>query len=132
MVTFLHLVDPSTEKDLKRSGEIWRRYINYNHLVERCRLYYQPDCNLSIDERRVRSKARFSFKQYIRNKPCKWRFKLWCLCDPHNGYTIKFSNYRGKTGETTCGKGLKYPFEGLSILIKALVCIWTISILLQH
>ena len=54
----------------------------------------------------VRSKVRFSFKQYIRNKPTKWGFKLWCLCDSHNAYTVSFSVYRGKEGELTSGKGL--------------------------
>ena len=58
--------------------------------------------------RMVRSKARFSFKQYIHNKPCKWGFKLWCLCDSCNGYTVSFSVYWGKTGETISGKGLGY------------------------
>jgi len=63
---------------------------------------------LSIDERMVRSKARFAFKQYIRNKPTKWGFKLWCLCNSSNGYTIRFSVYRGKTGEVLSGNGLGY------------------------
>ena len=42
---------------------------------------YQPHRKVIIDERMVRSKARFSFRQYIRNKPTKWGFKLWCMCD---------------------------------------------------
>ena len=56
----------------------------------------------------VRSKARFSFRQYIRNKPVKWGFKLWCLCDSHNGYTSCFSVYRGKHGEVRTSNGLGY------------------------
>ena len=56
----------------------------------------------------VRSKARFSYKQYIRNKPTQWGFKLWCLCDPHTGYTVRFAVYRGKEGEITSGNGLGY------------------------
>ena len=63
---------------------------------------------MSIDERMVRSNARFSFKQYIRNKPTKWGFKLWCLCDAHNGYTVHFSVYRGWTSELQSGNGLSY------------------------
>ena len=56
----------------------------------------------------VRSKARFSFRQYIRNKPTKWGFKLWCLCDSHNRYTLSFSVYRGKNGEVRSPNGLGY------------------------
>ena len=56
----------------------------------------------------VRSKARFASRQYIRNKPVKWGFKLWCLCDSHNGYTSSFSVYRGKNGEVRSSNGLGY------------------------
>ena len=62
---------------------------------------YQPNMEVSIDERTVCSKAQFSFKQYIRNKPTKWGFKLWCLCDSHNAYTVSFSVYCGKEREVT-------------------------------
>ena len=55
-----------------------------------------------------RSKARFSFKQYIRNKPTKWGFKLWCLCNSSKGFTVKFSVYRGKSGEISSKEGLSY------------------------
>jgi len=56
----------------------------------------------------VRSKARFSFKQYIKNKPTKWGFKLWVLCDSRTGYTNNFIIYRGKEGESISTNGLSY------------------------
>ena len=56
----------------------------------------------------VKSKARFSFKQYIRNEPTKWGFKLWCLCDSHNGNTNNFTIYCGKEGELLSHFGLSY------------------------
>ena len=68
-------------------------------------MYCQPEKEISVDERMVRSKARFSFEQYIRNKSTKWGFKLWCLRNSSNGYTIKFSVYRGKSGEVSSKKG---------------------------
>ena len=37
-----------------------------------------------------------SVRQSIHNKPTKWGFKLWCLCDSHNGYTSSFSVYHGE------------------------------------
>lgn len=63
---------------------------------------------MSVDERMVKSKARFLFKQYIKNKPTKWGFKLWCLCDSESGYTVNFMVYRGKEGETLSSNGLSY------------------------
>ena len=38
----------------------------------------------------------------------KWGFKLWVLCNSCNGYTYRFSVYRGKEGETVSSKGLSY------------------------
>ena len=67
---------------------------------------YQPDAEISIGERMVKSKARFSFKQYIRNKHTKWVFKLWCLYDSRTGYTFNFAVYRGKEGEVLSANGL--------------------------
>ena len=46
----------------------------------------------------VKSKARCHFKQYMKNKPTKWGFKLWVLADM-TGYTVDFDIYTGKTTE---------------------------------
>ncbi|GBP93433.1 PiggyBac transposable element-derived protein 4 [Eumeta japonica] len=35
-------------------------------------------------------------KQYIKNKPVKWGFKLWCRCDAATGYLFEFDLYTGK------------------------------------
>ena len=67
------------------------------YIKKRCKKLYQPNREFGIDERMVRSKARFSFRQYIRNKPTKWGFKLWYICDSYNGYTSCLSVYRGKS-----------------------------------
>ncbi len=108
-LSFLHVVDEDTEKDLKSRGDKLCKIRPLNdHLQKRCQDLYQPHREISIDERMVRSKARFSFRQYIRNKPTKWGFKLWCLCDSHNGYTSCFSVYRGKNGEVRTSNGLGY------------------------
>ena len=55
----------------------------------------------------VRSKGRFGFIQYIRDKPTKWGFKLWVLADSTNAYTYDFDVYVGR--RTTSSKfGLGY------------------------
>ena len=58
----------------------------YNRIKRKCRDLYQPLRELSIDERMVKSKARTSFCQYIRNKPSKWGFKFWVLARPMRVY----------------------------------------------
>lgn len=88
LLTFLHIVDRFTEEKLREDedklAKVRVRPL-IEHLNEKCE-YYQPAAELSIDERMVCSKARFSFKQYIRNKPTNWGFKLWCLCDAVTAY----------------------------------------------
>ena len=109
LMTFLHVVDKEKESQLRDDKDkLLKVRPLYDHINNQCQKYYQPSNEISIDERMVRSKAHFSFKQYIRNKPTKWGFKLWCLCSASSGYTVKFSIYRGKTGEVTSGNGLSY------------------------
>uniref|UniRef100_A0A4W4G4I4 PiggyBac transposable element-derived protein domain-containing protein n=1 Tax=Electrophorus electricus TaxID=8005 RepID=A0A4W4G4I4_ELEEL len=72
-----------------------------------CKAYYHPYQNISIDERMVATKARISMKQYMKNKPTKWGYKLFVLADSKNGYTCAFDIYQGKV-QTHSGKGLAY------------------------
>ena len=44
-------------------------------------------------------------EQYIKNKPIKWGFKLWCRCDSETGYLYQFDLYVGK--KTNPEKGLE-------------------------
>ena len=67
-----------------------------------------PGREISIDELMVKSKGRFPMRQYIKNKPVKWGFKLWCRCDSKTGYTYRFAVYREKQGEIRSDKGLAY------------------------
>lgn len=50
--------------------------------------------NLSIDEQMVPYFGRHSCKMYIKGKPVRFGFKLWCLCSAE-GYLYKFVPYEG-------------------------------------
>ena len=52
-----------------------------------CQNLFQLGRNLAKDERMVRNKSRYSFRQYIRDKPTKCGMKLWVVADPETGYT---------------------------------------------
>ena len=95
--TFLHLVTPTEEEELSEN-RLSKILPLYNYLKSRCSDLYQPNIQLSIDERMVKSKARTHFRQYLRNKLTKWGFKFWILADV-TGYTVDFDLYIGKAAK---------------------------------
>ena len=72
-----------------------------------CKAYFVLGQNISIDERMVTFKGRIGMKQYIKDKPTKWGFKLWILASSDSGYTYKFQAYTGKR-LTQTNNGLGY------------------------
>lgn len=51
---------------------------------------------LSIDEHMVKFKGHNAMKQYMKDKPISWGFKLWCLCESETGYLYNIDIYTGK------------------------------------
>lgn len=60
-------------------------------------LSYSPGVAVSIDEAMIAFRGRLHFKQYVKNKPTPWGVKVWCSCDPSNGYLLDFRFYTGKS-----------------------------------
>ena len=50
----------------------------------------------SIDEHMVKYKGHSILKQYVKGKPVKWGFKMWCRCASKSGYLYEFNLYTGK------------------------------------
>lgn len=48
--------------------------------------------NLSVDKNMVPYFGRHPTKQFIRGKPIRYGYKMWCVCDPL-GYLLNFEPY---------------------------------------
>ncbi|XP_029952484.1 piggyBac transposable element-derived protein 4-like isoform X1 [Salarias fasciatus] len=113
----LHLSssEDDEENDRKRQTANYDRLCKikplYTEIVAACMAHFQPYRNICVDERMVASKARISMKQYMKDKPTKWGYKLFVLADSATGYTWNFSVYSGKTDKpegSAGGHGLSY------------------------
>ena len=62
------------------------------------------------------NKGRYSFRQYIRDKPTKWGMKLWVLEDSSTGYD--FDVYLGKN---TASSGFGLAYDVVMNLVKSIV-----------
>ena len=104
IMSFLHVVDAQTEEPEDALKKV--RYL-VDHMKTSCKRLFQPFEHVAIDERMVKSKARFPMRQYIRDKPTKWGFKLWVIADSSTGYTYDFNIYIGRRAQAS-EHGLSY------------------------
>ena len=105
VLAFLHVVDHRNEDPNDKIRKV--RFL-YDHFRERCKALFQPYQNIAIDERMVKSKARFSYKQFIKNKPVKFGFKIFALCDSHLRYLYNFKLYTGSSRAGQVDHGLAH------------------------
>ena len=64
-----------------------------DHLNTVFKQLYEPDREVCIDEAMVPFKGRSKFKVYMKNKPTKWGFKLYELCESKSGYVYSLEVY---------------------------------------
>ena len=57
---------------------------------------YNTHEELSVDGTIIPFKGRLSIKQYMKDKPTKWRIKAFVLADARNGYTVHLQIYTEK------------------------------------
>ena len=88
----------------------------------KCLKLFQPFQNVCIDERMVRNKGQYSFRQYICDKPTKWGMKLWVLVDSSTGYTCDLNVYLGKN---TASSGFGLAYDVVMILWILWSLLWT-------
>ena len=75
---------------LEKSNQMYDRAFKVrpiiNHFNDSFQAAREPSKHQSIDEHMVKFKGHNAMKQYIKTKPIKWGFKMWCRCDSKTGY----------------------------------------------
>ncbi|KAJ8317243.1 hypothetical protein KUTeg_005147 [Tegillarca granosa] len=97
--------DPDKDEKLTRIQPL------IDHIQTTSQLYFHPFETISVDERMVASKHKFSgIRQFVKEKPIRFGIKLWVLADTVTGYTYSFFVYLGKkrTYLINKSKGLSY------------------------
>lgn len=66
----------------------------FSLLNERCLMFCPAEQHLSIDETMVPYFGRHPTKQFMRSKPVRFGYKLWCMATA-GGYVVQFEPYAG-------------------------------------
>lgn len=93
ILRFLHCSD-NTQMDPR--NKMWKIQPLVDKVKKKCSENFVPEQNLSYDESMVKYYGRHSCKQFIKNKPIRFGYKIWCLCTSE-GYLINFDIYQGKS-----------------------------------
>lgn len=114
IVWTIHLSNPDEDEDDDRQKDtdnydrLFKIKPLYSQIVGACKAFFHPGQNICIDERMVASKAHIGMKQYHKDKPTKWGYKLFVLADSSNGYTWNFFVYQGRKNKNSPDVGLSY------------------------
>ncbi|XP_015113011.1 piggyBac transposable element-derived protein 3-like [Diachasma alloeum] len=66
------------------------------NLAQKFKTVMNPQRGLAIDEAMIAYKGKFPTRQYMRDKPDKWGFKMWAIAESKSGYMLDISPYLGK------------------------------------
>lgn len=88
----LHIADNNTLPTNDKYGKI-RPLIT--HLNDSCLENFFPEQDISVDEGMVAYYGKHPTKQFIKGKPTKFGYKMWCATT-RLGYLIQFEPYQGQ------------------------------------
>ena len=92
IMRFLHFAN-NTQPDM--SDKMWKLRPLMNVMKNNFMMQFRPVKQLDYDESMVPYYGRHSCKQFIRGKPIRFGYKVWCL-NTSTGYLVNFEVYQGK------------------------------------
>nr|CAI5831567.1 unnamed protein product [Callosobruchus analis]CAI5839624.1 unnamed protein product [Callosobruchus analis] len=93
IMRFMHCAD-NTRMDPK--DKMWKLRPIISKLQESFLKYYKLTEHMNYDESMIKYFGRHNCKQFIRGKPIRFGYKVWCL-NSENSYLVNFDIYQGKT-----------------------------------
>jgi len=112
---FLHLADNQLDS---KTDKLFKVRPLLDLVMAQFTAHYTLHQHVTIDEAIIPYKGQFTFKQYMKNKPTKWRIKVFALSDAKNGYIYRLQIYKGKNLESSvdigvCSRVLLELMDGL-------------------
>ena len=100
ILAFLHLNDNATYIEHGQEGHdpIHKIRPFYSHLQEKFQALYVPEREICVDEAMCPFKGRSRFRVYMKDKPTKWGFKFYELCESKSGYVYRFEMFCRQPG----------------------------------
>lgn len=95
---FIHFADNTK---ISTSDKMWKLRPLISLLQNRFISLFVPEENLDYDECMVTYFGRHSCKQFIRGKPIRFGYKIWCL-NTSSGYLVNFDIYQGRNPRGNC------------------------------
>lgn len=77
------------------NDKMWKLRPLTDRLNENFKRHFVPEQHLSYDESMIAYYGRHGCKQFIKGKPLRFGYKVWCMNSPL-GYCIAFDIYQGK------------------------------------
>lgn len=92
ILRFIHCRD---NYEIDQNDKLWKIRPLVSCVQNNCRKYFKPERELSYDECMIKYYGRHSCKQFLRGKPIRFGYKVWCL-NTVQGYLVDFEVYQGK------------------------------------
>lgn len=92
IMRYIHCSD---NNNIDSYDKAWKLRNLMEKVKTRCVEMFVPVQNLNYDESMIKYFGRHSCKQFIRGKPIRFGYKMWCL-NSADGYLINFDIYQGK------------------------------------
>lgn len=97
IVKYIHCAD---NNNIDVTDKVYKLRPLMNLLKGKFLKHFIPEENLNYDESMVKYYGRHGCKQFIRGKPIRFGFKMWCI-NAASRYLLNFDMYQGKDSKST-------------------------------